>query len=362
MPKTKKKEPIKGIAQVPKDKLTVVKSNPLTSLWRSELTLSEFKILDVYLSRIDSHKPESRQVEITKEEFEEVFGISKFNLKELDARLEHLMKQAVRISDGTYKKGFAWVSLFEEARVDLSDNGVQTVYLECTQKAMKYFFNCDNLGYLRYKLQSIKNMKSRYTYVLFLYLEKNRFRTDWSVPLDELKVMLNCENDETYSEFKRFNEKILKRCQKEILEKTECRFDYTPVKKGRKVTAIRFTVYPLRKLNNLDINAPDQFYFEDIQENIQEDDVEFFRTACCIPDTDDPEFSREQMQQLFEVLVTLPDHKLPSKENLPIPTTTGQRYHYLRERYAAMNAVAEKKKITHRYFYFLAMIKKDAEK
>lgn len=361
MSKRKAVKPIVGIPKVPLDKLTVLKSNPLTSLWRSDLTLSEFKILDVYLSRINSHHPERRRIEISKEEFEEVFGISKFNLRELDTRLKHLVGQAVRISDGDYKKGFAWVSLFEEACVDLDADGVQTVYLECTQKAMKYFFNCENIGYLRYKLRCVKDMKSRYTYILFLYLEKNRYRIEWEISLDDLKVILNCDRDELYQEYKFFNQRILQRSKQEILKKTECRFDYAPVKKGRKVTAIRFTVYPLQKLKDSDINAPDQSYFEDIPENIQEDDVEFFRTACCIPGTDDLEFSREQMQQIFEVLVTLPEHKLPNKEALPIPTITGQRYHYLRERYAAMNAAAEKKKIAHRYSYFLAMIKKDAE-
>ena len=51
----KKIEPIISLGN--EDKLTVQKSLPLFALWRSELTLAEFKILDTYLSRIDSHKP-----------------------------------------------------------------------------------------------------------------------------------------------------------------------------------------------------------------------------------------------------------------------------------------------------------------
>ena len=56
----KKIEPIISLGN--EDKLTVQKSLPLFSLWRSELTLAEFKILDTYLSRIDSHKPEKRAI------------------------------------------------------------------------------------------------------------------------------------------------------------------------------------------------------------------------------------------------------------------------------------------------------------
>ena len=60
----KKIEPIISLGN--EDKLTVQKSLPLFALWRSELTLAEFKILDTYLSRIDSHKPEKRTVVLKK--------------------------------------------------------------------------------------------------------------------------------------------------------------------------------------------------------------------------------------------------------------------------------------------------------
>ena len=44
----KKIEPIKSLGSNV-DNLTVQKSRPLFALWRSELSLSEFKILDTYL-------------------------------------------------------------------------------------------------------------------------------------------------------------------------------------------------------------------------------------------------------------------------------------------------------------------------
>ena len=73
-------------------------------------------------------------------------------------------------------KGFQLVTLFEEAEAEQDDDGLWNVKLECTQKAMKYFFNIENLGYLRYKLRCITSLTSRYTYIMFIYLEANRFR------------------------------------------------------------------------------------------------------------------------------------------------------------------------------------------
>ena len=100
----KKIEPIVGLGK--EDKLTVQKSLPLFALWRSELTLSEFKILDTYLSRIDSHKPDKRQVLLTKGEIEEALGVQKINNTDLKARLKHLMGNVVEVPTKTLKRGF----------------------------------------------------------------------------------------------------------------------------------------------------------------------------------------------------------------------------------------------------------------
>ena len=80
MPRKKKKiEPIIGTGKDPENKLTVQKSRPLFSLWRSDMTLAEFKILDTYLSRIDSRKPEKRTVIFSKGELEQLLGVKRIN-------------------------------------------------------------------------------------------------------------------------------------------------------------------------------------------------------------------------------------------------------------------------------------------
>ena len=123
------------------------------------------------------------------------------------------MGNVIEIPDESMKKGFRLVTLFEEAVAEQDDYGLWQVKLECTQKAMKYFFNIENLGYLRYKLRCITSLTSRYTYIMFIYLEANRFRKSWDVPLDELKQILDCDKEETYKAFKRFNDLILKKVQ-----------------------------------------------------------------------------------------------------------------------------------------------------
>lgn len=281
------------------DKLTVQKSLPLFSLWRSELSLAEFKILDTYLSRIDSHKPDRRTVVFEKGELEKILGVKKINNQDLKARLKHLMGNVIEVQDDSEKQGFRLVTLFEEATAEQDDYGLWQVKLECSQKAMKYFFNIENLGYLRYKLRCITLLTSRYTYIMFTYLEQNRFRKNWEVQLDELRQILDCDKEELYKEYKFFNQKILKRVQKEMDEKTECRYTYEPIKKGRTVVGIRFEVETLPILEVQVPEAPVP----------KEDTLDrpLWESAL-----DEWKLSQAQLEEIQTLLVTVPVHKLPS--------------------------------------------------
>lgn len=289
----KKKEPITGVSRDPDNKLIVQKSVPLSALWQSDLTLAEFKILDTYLSRIDSHKPDRRAVRFEKGELEKLLGVKRIRTDELKMRVEHLMKPLI-LKDGA--RGFRGLALFEEAVCQVDENGVWQVDLECTQKAMKYFFNIENLGYLRYKLRCVAGLSSRYSYILFVYLEGNRFRKSWEISFDELKHLLACENEPTYKQFYRFNDRLLKRCHKELNEKTECHFTYEPVKKGRAVVAVRFTVETLPELDVHPVD-PDQYTFDDLQ-RIDED-----RDSICggFSEPEFADFSEEQLRALKDL-------------------------------------------------------------
>lgn len=255
MARKKKTEPLVGMTKDPENKLTVQKSQPLTWLWQSDLSLAEFKILDAYLARINSSKPSQRSVVLQKGELENALGVTRINNEDLKLRLKHL-SQPIDLAKGNKKK-IHIIGLFEEAEAVQDTDGIWQIRLTCTEAATKYIFNVEKLGYLRYKLRCITSLTSRYTYILFIYLEANRFRESWEIDLEELKQILNCHEDELYKEFKMFNQRILKRCQKELSEKTECRFTYEPVRRGRSVSAIRFTLEMLSPKLEAEIQGRD---------------------------------------------------------------------------------------------------------
>lgn len=348
----KKVEPIIGLGN--EDKLTVQKSLPLFALWQSDLTLSEFKILDTYLSRIDSHKPEKRQIVLKKGEIEQALGVKKINNQDLKIRLKHLMGNVVEIPDKDVKKGFRLVTIFEEAEAEQDDCGLWQVKLECTQKAMKYFFNVENLGYLRYKLRSITSLTSRYTYIMFTYLEHNRFRKSWEVGLDELKAILHCDNEETYKEFKFFNVKILKKVQKELHEKTECRYTYEPVKKNRKVIAIKFTLETLADQIVAQVDSdevPGQLSLEDYQIMAEDPNAD---PNAIYADVLPKEFTPEEIEALRALVAP----SMPYDPFGPLPVEC-KIADYLAQQVAIMNARNSRDPIKNKFSYLKTMIKND---
>lgn len=353
MARKKKAEPITGIGKDPDNKLTVQKSRPLTALWQSDLTLAEFKIMDAYLARIDSRKPEMRTVQLTKGELEKALGVTRINKTDLEQRLKNLYSP-IDLEKGNPKK-IKLRALFEEADAEQDEHGIWQIQLTCTTAAMKYIFNIERIGYVKYQLRSIASIQSRYTYILFLYLEMNRKFKTWEVGIDELKEILNCHTDDLYKEFKMFNQRILKRCQKELAEKTECRFTYEPIRKGRSVAKIRFTLESLAPTIEAELGdgVPDE------PEQLTIDDHEFRtrREAICAGFGEKifDEFSDEQLIE-FRALAwgkedpdevdgqcaLLHDRKIATEMAVS---------KLIREKILAMNAYNKREPINNRYTY-----------
>lgn len=328
------------------ESMLVQKSNPLQSLSETKMTLPEFKILDAYLSRIDSRKPEQRNVRFEKGELEKLLGIDKINKSDLEKRIDNLF-QTVTIRDPNKPNGFTKIGLFARADCNQDENGQWQVNLACSAEAMEYVFNIENIGYLKYRLKNVVDLTSRYSYILYLYLENNRYRKSWKITLDELKALLRC-SAERYEQYKFFNSEILKKCHREITEKTSLSYSYKPIRNGRKVTHIEFDVDTFLSIDEPESKEiPGQL---DIHNTT--DRIELWSEAC------DNEFTEAEMKQLSEVLVLIPS------DNFAFYAVNGdldlQRYHYLAEKYAAIKRINEKKPIKNRFSYMLAILKKDA--
>ncbi len=261
---TKEKGESEGTALLVPNDVDVKKSVSLLSLWQSKLTLSQFKIIDLYISMINVDDPETRRVTIKKSDIEKLLGV-RINFSSLKARLVAVLHSTVSIPkvDKSGQTVEHLINLFEDAVPYKSDNGEVMIDICCTEKGKKFFFNAEQIGYLKYGLRSISQLKSRHAYLLFLYIERNRQLHDsWEESIDRLKKMLGLENEETYRQFKKFNEKILKASQREIMEKTACWYSYEKITENGKVVRIRFVIDPDKRIVGL--NPRSISFFDDI--------------------------------------------------------------------------------------------------
>ncbi len=327
----------------------IQKTDPLLlSLSESKLSLTHFKILDVYLSRINYFKPENRNVQFKKGEIEEILGLSRMHKSDLDKRLDGLF-QAVTIYDNTKPNNFVKIGLFSRAECKLSEDGQWSVNLSCTPEAMEYIFNAQNSHYLQYRLRNVVNLTSRYSYLLFLYLCNLKWQETFEVSLDDLKSALCCTAD-LYKTFKFFNDRILKKCQQEINEKTEICFEYSPIRAGRAVKKIKFTV---RDQITPSKRVPSQAPKEETAAQNEKFDIEFISSAC--EDT----FTKEEIEVLQSIICIRDLSKYQPKDlssNIEI-----QRYHYLNKKYSELKLYEQKHKIHKRFEYFKKMIENDNE-
>ncbi len=232
------------------DDTVVTKCVSLFDLWRSNFTLSEFKILELYLSKINYRDPGTSFVSFTKAEFEQAVGM-KTNSKDLKVRLAHFLKSQVMLPIPSKEGGefFELVNLFDRATYNEGKKGEKIIELDSSRSAKRFFFNYEEYGYLRYSLNSILRLRSKHSFLMFMYLEKNRMiHNEWEESLDNLKEILFCSEINYLSEYRIFNDKVLKVAYNEITTKTSCWYSYAPGKRvGNKIVSIKFVLADLEE-------------------------------------------------------------------------------------------------------------------
>lgn len=99
-------------------------------------------------------------------------------------------------------------------------------------------------GYTEVPLMDIRPLKSIYTIRIYELLLKHRklshvIKNGYILTFEELKHLLNISPG-SYSAFGGFNRGVLKKAHKEINEKTTLRYEFEPIKEGKKYTKVRF--------------------------------------------------------------------------------------------------------------------------
>ena len=197
------------------DENIISKSRSIIDLRNVNFTIQEFRLMEVYLSKINPQDETTASVTFTKQEYCDLMEIQSRLLesKRLNKYMQHLFNNSVTewLEDG---ESFEMHPLFEKAKFDKKNS---TITLECGKSdyVRKMFFDISKNGYIKYALKNTLYLQSVYSIKLYLYLLENRFRSTWKIELDCLKGIFECTSD-YYNDFRRFNSKILKTSIDEI--------------------------------------------------------------------------------------------------------------------------------------------------
>lgn len=342
------KEQLIYIDHIIEEKALVQFYNGFDTVYNS-LAQREMQLLEIYLSCIDSHNPQRRTLVITKKELSRVLGVERLRTSQLDTYTSNLQKP-VYLRDRDEKTGFKKIVLFDEAEAIADDRGEIVLRLTCSTAAIKYIFNAENIGYLKYYLKKILQYKTMPGTRLYKYIGNNIFRAaknggSWE---DTSEKIIEVLTGETYknAEFKYFNIKILKPAIEEYNRNEDVKITYSLIKKNRKVEKIKFSILD-KVIDSADFNK-----------------IEDGATGPLWAEAADYlKLTAEQQNEIAQLLPLVPESALPILENVPNDRDI-YLYHYIALKIAALKRAEEENQskgtpIRNKYKYFLLMIKND---
>ena len=369
-------------------------------LRNANLSLIELKLIDVYLSRINSHDPTAREVVFKKGELEKLFGVKRIQNEALHKYLDDLMNLNVIIcseqEDGdvymAQKQNF---TLFDKVRMILDKtDGLWTVCMRCGDDAAALIFNIDKIGYLQHAVKNTAKLSTLNSFMVYKFIESHRINNrsypqTFTVSLDDLREQVNCVDK--YATFRDFNKYVLKASRTEIFEKTTTRFDYELIYSGRFVSKVKFTIHakipdsPALPDNALlddsvheeiplfddtiiiepssitsdisdNTSVPQHYYYGNSYDYDEQRKTENPSDSSEIPDTTiaalaaacKNEFSPGQMKAILKILLyySLDEYEL---------------FNYLEKKYIKFEMKTEETVIKNRFKYFYTMIDNDKE-
>lgn len=218
--------------------LIAYKSNALIEA-SYKLTLQEQRFLLVCISRLKSGEDapssdEQKTMTITAAEFHEAFpdmGRQHAEAKLREA-IDRLWDRSVIIRDENKREEFRWVQyrgqyLKGEARVEITFSDAIMPYL--TQLKGQF---------TRVVVKNVSSLSSTYSIRIYELLQQFRSTGDRTIALDDFRSMLDL--DDKYADFKILNRDLIKPAIAELNEKSDLTVAVETLKKGRKVTALRF--------------------------------------------------------------------------------------------------------------------------
>ena len=219
---------------LPSSTLVVTQANQLVSA-RYTLPLGEQRLIWAMISNIQPEDKDFKEHYIGIAQFATFLGVDQDSAyRECKKITKNLLSRVLEIQEPGVLIQTNWVSSAKyidgEGYVRLCfDPSLKPYLLQLKSK----FTSC--------KLNMLLSFKSMYTMRVYTLLKQYENIGERTMQLDELRNTLGIQSGQ-YKLFGHFKSRILLPTQKELKAKSDIYFDFDPVKLGRKLVAIHFTI------------------------------------------------------------------------------------------------------------------------
>ena len=337
----------------------IVKSNTLNEIRNNKMTPSQLRFFSIYLSKINPQNEETRLVTFPLSEYTRIMGFKQVNITRLHYTAEQLLgltatfteyDKSGRFAGMTICQLFKCFKLFKD-----SNNEEWFVSIDCHDEVLPYMFDFKKY-YFKYQLWNALRLGTVNHLRMYEILKQYETAGAREIKLTDLRAFLGIGDDE-YPRWDNFKRRVIDSCQQALLESTDIKFTYEPIKKGRggKITAIKFNIEKNEKyIDNLTLDEYiEQQPLPELECELkafcfENETLEFLAESC------NNEFNEPQMQVIYDLVKII----IPfSNQDVKI-----ERYNYLLKKYNELNYRDSRENLSpiqNRYGYFKKIIEAD---
>ena len=270
----------------------VERSNELNKLIPKGWNLTEVRFLAIYQAKINARNPESRVVTFPLETFCEIMEIKKLNITQMKETVRSLLSKPVFLPND--KNGFIGIPLFVECEVLQDDKTNEWfVKIECHQKALPYMFEMKK-NYFTYELWNALSLSSVNQIRMYEILKQYEKIGNRIIEVEELKRLLGIKKNQ-YSLFKDFRTRVLESCQQALEQNTDIKYTFEPMRKGRKIHALKFTITKNKNFKD-DLKLKEFIKPEDLEDIQIDTAIQSLYSRC------KEEYTINQLEQLYDYI------------------------------------------------------------
>lgn len=214
----------------------IVKSNDLILKTHYNLTLIEMKLVSYLISKIVAEDKDVKTVNISIKDFCKLTNIEPKgnNYEQIRNSIKSLKTKSWWIMlDNDTELLYSWLDF---AIIRKNTGNIEI----CLSKSLTPFLTQLKSRYTKYRLSEVLKLKSRASIRMYEILASQLYKGFFTIEIDQFKKLLDIKDK--YSDYRDLRKRIIEPSIKEINDLTCIYVQYEPIKSGRKITHLRFTV------------------------------------------------------------------------------------------------------------------------